>query len=254
MRNVLPSQAGLLVSGVYYTYTTQKDPESDMLVHVQNENARGTGYIFRETDDWSGLSGNTISKSLDIAPIDISYWGRGSIKVEGEGTVTDASVIYGYQFDPCFDPQSNPNCPGYQDPFVIELTEVEVVDPLDDNLVQDELDRKSNLKSQEEDEKERSRKEKLEKLEKVDKQLEDLEVLLGTINTTELKAMAVLRHTQLQNLATIPTSYYGSIDGGTYPEALVLKDGKLPSNRRGLRQGMAQQLLHQELVNLQYAK
>ena len=154
MTNVLPQQAGLQVSNVVYRYTTVKNAEDDMLVHVQNENARGPGYIFRSTDDWSGIPGNSINKAVAVPYVDISYWGPGSIEVEGFGTVTNAEVFYTYQFDPCFDPQSNPQCPGYQDPFVIELNEVDVYDPLEDDLVQDELDRKANMKAQEDEEKE----------------------------------------------------------------------------------------------------
>ena len=55
MTQVLPQQAGLTVNGVIYSYETVKETEDAMLVHVQNENALGEGYIFRETDDWSGL-------------------------------------------------------------------------------------------------------------------------------------------------------------------------------------------------------
>jgi len=68
MSNVLPQQAGLQVTGVVYQYTAVKDPEDDMIVHVQNQNAQDSGYIFRETDDWSGLPGNTINKLIPDAP------------------------------------------------------------------------------------------------------------------------------------------------------------------------------------------
>jgi len=254
MRNVLPQQAGLTVSQVIYQYSTIKETEDDMIVHVQNENARGPGYIFRSSDDWSGIPGNSIKKAVPVDAIDISYWGPGSIEVEGTGEVNNAGVFYTYKYDPCFDPQSNPKCPGYQDPFVIELTEVEIVDPLDDDLIQDELDRKAMLDAQEEDDEERERKEALEKKEKVEKTLEALEDLLGTINTTELKNMAIIQHQILANLNQIPNAYYSSLVGGSYPDSVVLDGGDLPTNKRGLRQGMAQQLLHQELVKLQYER
>ena len=55
MQNILPQQAGLTVGNVIYKYTAVKNEQDDMLVHVQNEDALGDGYIFRETDDWSGL-------------------------------------------------------------------------------------------------------------------------------------------------------------------------------------------------------
>ena len=66
MTNILPQQAGLTVGSVIYRYRAVKDPESDMIVYVQNENALGDGYIFREVDDWSGLSGTGIYKVVPV--------------------------------------------------------------------------------------------------------------------------------------------------------------------------------------------
>ena len=49
---------GLEVTGVIYRYVAVKDPESDMIVYVQNEDAQNEGeYIFREKDDWSNAWG-----------------------------------------------------------------------------------------------------------------------------------------------------------------------------------------------------
>ena len=250
MNNVLPQQAGLKVNQVSYKYTVVKNQEDYMLVHVQNENARGSGYIFRETDDWTGLPGNTITKVVPIVNgIDISYWGRGSIESEGFGSVQSPEVYYTYSYDPCFDPQTNPECPGYIDPFVVELTEVDVVDPLEDDLVQDELDRKANLRQQKEDEKEEARKKALEKVEEVEELLENI---LGIAEQSEFSMEQIIKHQQM--LVSLPMSYQRALVGGEYPEGVVLKDAKLPNNTRGLRVGMAQELLHQEMIMLQYAK
>lgn len=248
MSNVLPQQAGLMVNGVVYRYTTVKDPNDPLLVHVQNENARGNGYIFRETDDWTGLPGNTISKRVSVPNVDISYWGDGSIATEGFGTVNNASVIYTYQYDPCFDPQTRPDCPGYKDPFVVELGEVKVVDPLDDDLIQNELDRKAAL--DDEDQEDRNRR-KMQTKKKLD---ERLEKALGIVNTSLLAVGAIEKHAELMSMATIPTSYTTQLSGGTYEETVVLKDKKLPDNRNGMRNNLAQQLKHQEMINLQYEK
>ena len=46
MTNVLPEYAGLEVNGLIYQYTAVKDPETNMIVWVQNEYADGNGYIF----------------------------------------------------------------------------------------------------------------------------------------------------------------------------------------------------------------
>jgi len=50
-------------------------------------------------------------------------------------------------------------------------------------------------------------------------------------------------------------SYYAtSISGGAYRETTQLVDAKLPENPRGLLNGLAQQLLHEEMVDAQYEK
>ena len=134
MTNILPQQAGLTVGSVIYRYRAVKDPESDMIVYVQNENALGNGYIFREADDWSGLSGNSIYKVVPVGAIPLEYWGDGSIEIDGDGSVQDPSVVYTYQYDPCFDPQSDPDCTGYEIQYDLEdiIPVVDFKDPLED--------------------------------------------------------------------------------------------------------------------------
>lgn len=251
MTRVLPQQAGLQVSNVVYRYSVEKNTEDDMLVHVQNENARGPGYIFRSTDDWSGIPGNSINKAVPVDYIDISYWGAGSIEVEGFGTVNNPEVYYTYQYDPCFDPQSNPQCPGYQDPFVIELNQVDVVDPLEEDYVQEELDRKANRKQQEEDEKEKARQKALETVEEIDERLEQI---LGVVINNELTNEQQLIHDQLMALRSLPSSYQTQLRGGDISGGVLPPDGKLPSNIRGLRQSLASEIRHAEMVRLQYEK
>ena len=246
MTNVLPQQAGLQVKGVVYRYTTVKNAQDDMIVHVQNEDAQGPGYIFRSSDDWSGLPGNSINKSVPVAGIPIEFWGDGSIEIEGQGAVTNASVIYTYQFDPCFDPQSRPDCPGYRDPFVMSNIGDEIYDPLDDEFIQNEIDRKATL--DDEDQEDRDRK----KVQSKKKIKENLEKLLGVSNSTEIAADAVAKHQALMLLAAIPQSYYTTISGGQYVETQTLKDADLPDNKKGRRASLQQQLLHEEMVNLQY--
>ena len=252
MSQILPQQAGLKVNSVIYQYTTVKETEDDMLVHIQNENALGSGYIFRETDDWSGIPGNTISKDVAVPLIEIDYWGLGSIEVEGKGEVIDAEVKYGYQYDPCFDPQTSPDCPGYVEPFALDLLEPDIVDPLDDEFVQNELDRKANMRAQEEEERRRQRRKIAEQVEDDDERLEQL---LGIeIASNEYSVEQTALHNNLMALRGLPVAYTYSIDGGTYKDVIVLPDAELPKNRRALSVGLAQELRHQELVNLQYAK
>jgi len=250
MTNVLPQQAGLTVNSVIYRYTAVKDPATGMIVYVQNENAQGPGYIFRSVDDWSGLPGNTINKVVSVANIPRELWGDGSIEVDGQGFVTDASVVYGYQYDPCFDPQTSPDCPGYKDPFLMELMEPEIVDPLDDDLLQKELDRKAALRD--EDQEERDRKSAKKDSEKKEK--ESLEQMLGIVNETLLAAEAQALAAELLAMNFIPQAYYTTIPDTKYEETVILKDTQLPKNPRSQRLGLAQQLLHEELVNSQYEK
>jgi len=247
MQNILPQQAGLTVNTVIYRYTTIKEEDDDMLVHVQNENAQGPGYIFRETDDWSGIPGNTINKAVGVSNIPRELWGLGSIEVEGKGSVENPMVVYGYKYDPCFDPQSDPRCPGWKDPSIPIGGEVVAYDPMDDDLVQAELDRKAVM--DEEDEDERQRQKFAEEKEGED---ERLEKLLGAENGTAMAGASQLAFAGLQALDLIPTSYLVALPSTTYIEKVELKDGTLPDNTRARRVNFAQDKLHNELVNLQY--
>ena len=252
MTNVLPQQLGLSVNSVIYRYTAVKEREDDMLVHVQNENALGPGYIFRETDNWSGLDGNTINKTVPVGMIDISYWGPGSIEVEGNGSVENAEVYYTYQYVPCEDPQSDPTCPGYVD-LTAPVVQQVVVDTSSEEYIQAELDRKANLKAQKEEE-EREERERIAK-EKEEETRESLEELLGIdLGSSLQREQDRLLHNALMATNYLPGSYYLAIRGGEYPDAEMLKDTKLPESKRGLRVGLASELKHKQLVDLQYVK
>jgi len=243
MQNILPQQAGLTVGNVIYRYTAVKNIEDDMVVHVQNEDALGDGYIFRETDDWSGLEGNKIYKVIPVGAIPIQRWGDGSIEVEGEGSVVDPSVVYTYQYDPCFDPQSDPTCPGYKIPYDPSLIpEVEFNDPLQDELVLAEMEKQA--KTDEEEEYERKQRNKKIKV--------NLEKMLGGVNASAMDAQASLTEQALFAMNYIPRSYTGSLKGGVYADTVVLVDGKLPDNKKAKRVGLAQQLLHEQMVEAQY--
>lgn len=247
MENVLPKQAGLSVSTVIYRYRTEKNVEDDMLVHVQNENAQGPGYIFRSTDDWSGIPGNTINKAVPVLDIPRELWGDGSIEVEGEGSVSDPFVAYAYKYDPCFDPQSNPSCPGWRDPTLPMPGEPDYVDPLDDDLIQAELDRKAALDDEDEDERQRQKFGEDEEGED-----ERLEALLGIENGSELAGASQLLFSGLEALATVPQEYLVALPSTEYKEKVELQDANLPDSPSGRRVNYAQDILHNELVNLQY--
>ena len=48
-------------------------------------------------------------------------------------------------------------------------------------------------------------------------------------------------------------SYYAAtINGGTYTDSVGLVDTQLPENKQGLRNGLAQQILHDKMIEMQY--
>ena len=247
MDSILPSIGGVDINGLLYRYTTVKDPEADMKVHVGNHNASGDGYTFRETDDWSGVPGNTIVKSFPLSNIPASKWGTGFVEVEGEGTVKDAVVIYNYRLDKCYDPQSDPSCAGYVKPMPV-LPEVIVYDALEDDAVVEVLeteefkyDEDGELILDEEEEEEETR----------------IEMgLTASANALTLfKAQNQSDIILALNKQTNINMYYNAkINGGTLNDAAGLKDGTIPDNKKALRNNLAQQVLHEKMVDMQYNK
>jgi hypothetical protein len=247
MAGVLPDVTGIDINGLIYRYTTVKNTEDDMLVHVGNHNANGDGYTFRETDDWSGVPSNTIVKSFTLGNIPSANWGTGFIEVEGEGSVKDAVVIYNYRIDRCFDPQSDPTCVGYVKPMP-KIPEVEVYVALEDDVVVETLeadefqyDEDGNLILSEEEEEEETR------------------IEMGL--TASANALTLFK-TQGQddiimaiNQQTNITMYYNaSINGGVYADAAGLADSEILDNKKALRNNLAQQILHEQMVDMQYNK
>ena len=247
MDSILPSIGGVDINGLLYRYTTVKDPDADMKVHVGNHNASGDGYTFRETDDWSGVPGNTIVKSFPLSNIPASKWGTGFVEVEGEGTVKDAVVIYNYRLDKCYDPQSDPTCAGYVKPMP-EIPEVVVYDALEDDAVVEVLeteefkyDEDGELILDEEEEEEETR----------------IEMgLTASANALTLfKAQNQSDIILALNKQTNINMYYNAkINGGTLNDAAGLKDGTIPDNKKALRNNLAQQVLHEKMVDMQYNK
>ena len=247
MDSILPSIGGVDINGLLYRYTTVKDPDADMKVHVGNHNASGDGYTFRETDDWSGVPGNTIVKSFPLSNIPASQWGTGFVEVEGEGTVKDAVVIYNYRLDKCYDPQSDPTCAGYVKPMPV-LPEVIVYDALEDDAVIDTLeadefqyDEDGKLILDEEEEEEETR------------------IEMGL--TASANALTLFKRQNQSDIilainkqTNINMYYNAKINGGTLNDAAGLKDGTIPDNKKALRNNLAQQVLHEKMVDMQYNK
>lgn len=249
MLNILPLPGGILVNGVIYRYTVEKNPDSSFKVTIQNENADGSGYIFREIDDWSQLPGSTINKSLPLDNVPIEYFGMGSLSTEGKGEVKDPYVGYSYKSDPCFIPLVDPSCPGYLNALYDWLKEngllpgdIDPNDPFYDELVQEILNRETKLED-EETKKKRDEEEQDEEIEK----LNDGASIEGIIDPSVQESI-------MQSLATIPNfeNYYDvKIQGGEYEETIVLQDTNLPDNARALS-NLAQDSAHRSMVRSQY--
>jgi hypothetical protein len=56
----------------------------------------------------------------------------------------------------------------------------------------------------------------------------------------------------MNNAIQMSNYYAGNVPGGEYKDSQVLIDKKIDDNKKGLRNGLAQQLLHEEMVSMQY--
>lgn len=253
MGNVLPEPPGVNVNGVFYSYTPEKVTEDDFKVTIGNEKVGG-GTIWSDTEDWSGNPGGIeVRKVIGLPNVPKELWGDGYIETEGTGTVEDATVIYSYQVNPCYDPQFDPNCPGYvaPKPPVIEVT-IEIYDATQDENVN--LNSDENKEEVYEEEKVAENDKEDEDKEKEKKEMR-LEAALSAVDNSELFAQSLAQAQILAQINAVVnmTSYTtANIPGGIYKEDVKLIDTKIDDNKQGLRNGLAQQILHEEMVSMQY--
>jgi hypothetical protein len=236
----VPSMEGVDINGVFYRYTAVKDRPDDFTVSVQNEAAVGGGYIFRETDDWSGRSGGTIQKFVPVPYSPVGDWGDGSIEQVGVGSVEDPLVLYSYRFDPDRVQQ--------QAQEAYDFSQVSTYDALNDRNVLAAL-APTDPKLYESDEDEKEGDDTSEEESRLETALAASENAL-TIGSQMTQAAMV----KAMNIATNMNTYYASnIPGGVYKETTALVDSNIPDNKRGLFAVMGpQQKLHKELVDSQY--
>ena len=240
MKNVLPDASNLSVNGVFYQYTPVKVKEDAMKVHVQNENALGSGYIFRETDDWTNqVGGIPINKVVGVANIPEAAWGDGSIEVEGTGSVIDTRVIYSYQYDnTCANPIDDPTCPGYNDAIQSVLNSISEPVPYDTTSdVKLVLDEKVELEEEEEQDEDR------------------LEKALSAVDVGVLDANTIAQDNLLLSLTagvSVQSYYDKRIQGGVYEDTVDMSTVQMPDNKSGARVSLAQQIKHNEMVDMQY--
>lgn len=257
MNSVLPDTSApnvsLQVNGLLYQYTMNKNPEDDAQVHVRNEDAIRGGYVFEETDDWSGLPGSSIRKFFRFEGIDSSRWGDGEIAVEGDGVVTDPTVTYSYRMDigeealNCMNPLTSPDCPNYLDSlrdYLANLdTDPSADDPFYDEWVQAQLEQEVELEEEEQVDEEEQEEEE----DNLEGRLSVEPSVGGLVDAgTQADIMA-----QLAGTPEINSYYVVTIPGGEYQETVKLEDTTLPDNRRALR-SLARDESHRAMVRSQY--
>ena len=235
---------GLDISGVIYNYLPVKEVEDDFVVTVQNEKIGG-GYIFQDTEDWSGGPGIRIQKLVPLPYTPIELFGDGSIKTTGIGSVEDATVLYMYRWDECRNPQNNENCPGYVPPLPV-IPKIEIYDVLDDEIVE-EATKETDKELIEEREEEKNNDEEEEEKER-------LEIALAAVDNALTIANAVTQASVVRamNTATNINSYYvAQIQGGAYRESTSLQGGTIVDNRRAFR-SLGQDNLMNAMIEEQY--
>jgi len=233
----VPTVQGVDINGVIYQYTAIKDRSDPYTVSIQNENADGNGYIFRSTDDWSGKSGQTITKLVPIPYSPLEQWGDGSIETVGIGTVENPVVVYTFRKSPV-----NPEI------TLPEIPQITLYDPFSDQAVliatqETDLDL---LEREQSSEKEKDDEDDGQDLEKALSSSEHaLSIADGVSQSQLLLSM---------NIATNLNNYYTKqLVGGIYKEPVVLQDKKITDNARVFR-SLGQDKLHKSMVGQQYGR
>lgn len=252
MYNVLPQlppATGLVVDGVIYRYTVNKNVNDPFTVTIQNKNLLGEGNIFQSTDDWSGLPGNSIIKLVPVDNISYRFWGDGSASTTGQGSIKDLYVLYNYKYDDtCLDPLNSPICPGWADAFLrkYSLDNPSAYDPLTDPNVLAGIRSPTDLDSEE----------VIKRKQPIDppKDSKRRDIRKEATNNMLLTDAALNNASELQALNNLYgwKSYEYTIPGGKYPDGLRYKSKKLPDNNRALLMNMRQDRVHQEMVDAQY--
>ena len=234
VQDYLESPSYTDINAVVYRYSVQKDVQDDLTVTVSNDDVVNGGYIFRETDDWSGLPGNTINKMVVLPNVPAVNFGEGRIELVGEGTVLDPEFVYSYRLD------TTGKVPEIVD--VPDIPEVDIYNALEDSAITSSEadpeysdDEDTEAKGEEEERKERA--------------LRAASDSVGIGSTLAQQAMmAALMVNTLGRYEAL------KLDGGTYDENVTLKDARLPDGRQGLRNGLAQQILHTKMIESQYGE
>jgi hypothetical protein len=236
---------GMDVSGVTYKYIPIKNKNDDYVVTLENDKVGG-GYVFQDVQDWSQREGGIeVRRTIALPYTPIALFGDGRLKQEGTGSIEGADVKYIYRFDHCFDPQSDPSCPGYKKPPPPKLPDIPDYDALQDESVaiaQKETDRK--LSKEDQAEKEEDEEEDEESLEFM---LADVENAIAMAN--EIAQSVILQ--QLNNVTNLTNYYVYTIPDNYYPDTVALQGGTIVDNRKALR-SLSQDARMNEMIEEQY--
>ena len=252
MNNLLPAQSGLKVEGVFHRYTLTKDATKDATVSITNKKVGSDTYIYEYVDDWNKIPGGT-KVAYDAVPSTLgNLFGNGEIKVNGDGSLSDVTILYHFKYDPCDNPLTNPECPGFDDAMLKYLldnnlidSEPDVSDPFYDEWVQFQLDQKAEQE------------EELASEEEPEEELEEeisIEDVLSVVNAAEQIANPEQQLAMMQQLTaagTLDAYSKMTIDGGVYEETIVLDGGEIKDNYRAFR-NLKQDKLHDEIVRSQF--
>jgi len=281
---LLPPSASMRVEGFVYGFTVSKPAEEALTTTLTTENNLTGGLLLEDFNDFGGIDESQYEAQVVIPNgIPREVWGPSSFEVNGNSErVSDFNATYFYSFDPCFDNMlSDPSCPGYMeaknaleaatvleesvyDPVqetIAATPEVETVDvtsvtspisiatatePAPEPETESET---AEEESAEEEVKEETSEEKTNE-ETSDEESSDKEPAEER-SIEEVKAEAFFAQTAGADNVFDVYSYV--MQGGVYPDAGGYDiSSNVPDNRRGLRMGLASQILHDRMVKLQY--
>ncbi len=250
MNNLLPSQTGLTVEGIFHRYTLTKDPTKDSTVSITNKKIGNDGYIYEYTDDWNKIPGGT-KVTYDPIPSTLgNLFGNGEIKVIGDGSLSDVTILYHYKFDPCHTPLTDPSCPDFKTALYQYLLDnnlldaQNVQDPYYDQWVQMQLEEQAETEKQE----------VLETKEEEESDELSVEEILSVAGAAEKIADPSEQIAMMKQIAAIGKLelYYNiAIDGGVYKDNLTIEGGTIKDNFSGLR-NLTQDSVHRSIVRSQY--
>ena len=238
------AEEGLDISGVLYNYTAVKNVVDDFTVTIENDKVGG-GYVFQDTEDWSGKHGGKVQNVIPLPYTPIEQFGDGRIRSKGDGSIEDVTILYMYRWDECRNPQNNENCAGYIPPMP-KLPKIEIYDALEDEYVVGAIEETDRELIDDEERNNESNEE--------DEEKDRLEIALASTDNALTIANAVSQSVILQaiNKATNINSYYdATIPSTIYKDTISLQDKDIVDNRLVFR-SLSQDQLMNEMIEEQY--